>query len=483
MIINKSEQFLTAEEIKDLQKAGIMQTLTQQLTTTEAQKEIQGIYDEISAKVDVINGEIMKRYSKSLNGDKAAILKDIEETLSYITKEDFLEYKQLLNPNNNIKRSFDGCCIFLWRVLAPQIQAWIDYDFLTDEIDTIIKEKAAEFYAPPKKKKKQSPITVTDMLPLNTSTYSKIRQNNLINYYPSRAVEGRNAKSDRKGIRIKPKSANAQAIEYSCYIVSYDELRKLAPDTKQLLFLLVKIFTESNVKTNPEMTLRIDDYMKIRKLKDRKSAVEALKANLELITQSKLSYIAVTGRGKRKKTNKVGELNYIDCWAWDNKKNKTAINFKFTMSFYEELKKTCIMQCPNLLWEIDARKNPASVDFLLKIAEHKNMNFDKRNADIIAVSTLLNTTEFIPPIDEVRKFDRNVLERIIRPFERDLNALDTALTWCYCYPRTNGEEVPKDKLANMDFTTFKDLCIKISWIDYPRISEKTEKNKTEQNTP
>ena len=76
MIINKSEQFLTAEEIKDLQKAGIMQTLTQQLTTTEAQKEIQGIYDEISAKVDVINGEIMKRYSKSLNGDKAAILKD-----------------------------------------------------------------------------------------------------------------------------------------------------------------------------------------------------------------------------------------------------------------------------------------------------------------------------------------------------------------------------------------------------------------------
>ena len=111
------------------------------------------------------------------------------------------------------------------------------------------------------------------------------------------------------------------------------------------------------------------------------------------------------------------------------------------------------------------------------------MNFNGNNADIIAVSTLLDATEFIPPVEEVRELDRNILDRIIRPFERDLNALDTALTWCYCYPRTNGEEVPKDKLSDMDFATFQNLCIKISWIDYPRISEKAEKNKTEQNTP
>lgn len=471
MIINKSEKFLTEQELIDLKKVDVSKSLMEQLKTVETEKEMMGFYDEMSAQLDVINAKITERYSKSFNGDKTAILKDVEKTLSYITKEDFLEYQQS-NPHKKIKKSFDGFCRFLWAVLSPQINAWLYWDFSSNEIDTIIEKKAAEFYTPPNKKK---PF----LMSLDTSTYSKIRQSNLINYYPTRAVEGRNAKSDRKGIRIKPKSANAQAIEYSCYIVSYDDLRKLAPDTKQLLFFLVKIFTESNIKTNPDMTLRIDDYMKIRKLKDRKSAIEALKANFDLITESKLSYIAIVGKGKQKKAKQVGGLNYIDSWTWDNEKNKTAINFKFTMSFYDELKRTCIMQCPNLLWEINAKKNPASVDFLLKIAEHKNMNFDKRNADIIAVSTLLDATEFIPPVEEVRELDRNVLDRIIRPFERDLNALSTAFTWYYCYPRSNGEEVPKDELSNIDFTTFQSLCVKFNWIDYPRISEKTEKNKTE----
>lgn len=475
MIINKSEKFLTEQELIDLKKVDVSKTLMDQLRTVETEKEMMGFYDEMSAQLDVINAKITERYSKSFNGDKTAILKDIEETLSYITKEDFWEYQQS-NPHKKIKKSFDGFCRFLWAVLSPQINAWIYWDFSSNEIDTIIEKKAAEFYTPTNKKK-------PPFMHLNTSTYSQIRQGNVINYFPTRIVEGRNAKKDRKGIRIKPKSANAQAIDYSCYIVSYDGIKKLAPDTKQLLFFLVKIFTESNMKTNPKMTLFLNDYMNRKKLKDRKSAIEALETNLKLITQSQLSYISTTGKGKRKKKNKIGELNLIDRWAWDNDNKKTAINFQFTVGFYEELQKTCIMQCPNLLWEINTRKNPASVDFLLKIAEHKNMNFNGNNADIIAVSTLLDATEFIPPVEEVRELDRNILDRIIRPFERDLNALDTALTWCYCYPRTNGEEVPKDKLSDMDFATFQNLCIKISWIDYPRISEKAEKNKTEQNTP
>ena len=94
MIINKSEKFLTEQELIDLKKVDVSKTLMDQLRTVETEKEMMGFYDEMSAQLDVINAKITERYSKSFNGDKTAILKDIEETLSYITKEDFWEYQQ-----------------------------------------------------------------------------------------------------------------------------------------------------------------------------------------------------------------------------------------------------------------------------------------------------------------------------------------------------------------------------------------------------
>ena len=57
------------------------------------------------------------------------------------------------------------------------------------------------------------------------------------------------------------------------------------------------------------------------------------------------------------------------------------------------------------------------------------MNIGKNNEDIISVKALLSDAPYIPSYEKVMKTGRQLNQRIIEPFERDMDALSETLCW------------------------------------------------------
>lgn len=477
-------------EIEEQQVKDLAYRLVTPQGLTEKEKET--FNRLIKLKLDYANKQYT--YIQTYNGDKNAIMSDIEKILSAITKEDFKEYANKSRIQDQISHSekFEQSYNFLESILCCQFMAYHYYNFDDTEIHSLILKKAEQWYkkidiADSKKKetvKRNSFIEY--LISQNNSAFLITRQTRAMNDYPSRAKEGINMTSDYLGNAIITDK------DYTCNILEYGKLANLRPSVKQALFLLVSIFTFSGAKSL-EDNLTLDDYMTIRGLKDKKTARKRFEEDMNLILNSTVSYDREIKRkdkdGNLKITkSRIGGFNLLQDWHWaDNKKNQ--IVFKFTEMFFKILQHSTIMPLPTLYYKINSQNNPASCDFLLKIALHKNYNIGDLNENIISVATLLNSTRSIPTKEMVEDLNRNTVARIIEPFERDMNALQEIFDWHYCHPHSGGKELTDEELENLDFDTFSKLMIKIDWKDYPdqterleRQAKRIEENKEKQRT-
>jgi len=250
----------------------------------------------------------------------------------------------------------------------------------------------------------------------------------------------------------------------------YSELfQDIKTSTHQLVDALVLELTETGARS-PTVILTVSEYMKQRGLRDRKEARKQLTADLAILTGYSLTWEESRG----KETLPYAGISVTDNWIWADKQ-KTAIAFTFGHTFYQVLRGYPVMPYPQLLQRINAKRNPHSYYMGRKIAEHKNMNYGKKNEDLIAVKTLLESSPYFPSYDEVSKTDRHLDQRIITPFERDLNALDAILSWEYCH--SMGKPLTDEEQQNMTYRDFEDLLIKVTWKNYP---EQTQEAKLER---
>ena len=490
-----------------------------------AEQALQYFDEEITQRQD-IKKQAERRYILSFCNNKAAVLEDVKEILTAVTKEEFETRQDRIRkaiPGHDIieetlpqvynfdsekskdeairilksandsaimlsQKTYNTAMSFLYEILSLQVQVTFyhfeePYDQKEQEevqkiFVQLLERKAAEWYEPPtpSDSKKKGTVKRNSFIEhlINTAnpTFLTTRQTRAMNDYPTRAKEGDNMNFDIFG------NANIADGDYLCNIVEYDKLANLRPSVKQALFLLVSIFTFSGAKSL-EDNLSLDDYMTIRELKDKKTARKRFEEDMNLILNSTISYDKerkVTDKDGNVKVYKsrIGGFNLLQDWNWtDSKKN--MITFKFTEIFFKILKHSTIMNLPISYYKINSNNNPASCDFLLKISILKNYNIGKDNENIISVDTLLKSTRAIPTKEKVDEMDRNTAARIIEPFERDMNALQEAFDWHYCHPHSGGKELTDEELEKLDFDTFSRLMIKIDWKDYPDQTERLER--------
>lgn len=256
-------------------------------------------------------------------------------------------------------------------------------------------------------------------------------------------------------------------------IRNFNDIGGLKTSTHKLLDAITLQFTESGAKYRT-VELKLSDYMNLCQLKDRKEAIKQVKSDLETLIK-----VSISLNDKSKGDGKYIELNMFSAVGL----NKGVICANFTEEYYNLMLRYPVMPYPVELLRLNSRKNPNSYCLGRRITEHKNMNFDKPNADIISVSTLLKASSYIPTYAEINAKDRAFTRRIIEPFERDLNALSNIFTWEYCH--SNSEPLADEELQSFSYDLFKDLQIHISWKMYPDMSkrlavknERLEKNKT-----
>ncbi|MDO5559699.1 MAG: hypothetical protein Q4F95_08890 [Oscillospiraceae bacterium] len=261
--------------------------------------------------------------------------------------------------------------------------------------------------------------------------------------------------------RLKIENGNLQVT-----LENFSTLGKgIKTTTHRLVDAIIVRFTETGSKDST-VFLSLDEYMKLCGLKNLKEIRKQVNSELKLLSNMKVTF--------NKSSNHEQSFSDIRiCESVEIKNN--IICFRFGQEFFRILKGMPVMPYPMKLFNLNNKRNPNSYYFLKKIAEHKKMNYFKKNSDTLSVKTLLESTPELPSYDEVVNGDRAVARRIIEPFERDMNELADVLTWEYCH--TNGTVLSDDELDNFSYHIFYGLLVRVSWIDYPEIQKRNNKSK------
>lgn len=313
----------------------------------------------------------------------------------------------------------------------------------------------------PKKATIKPTIKPTDSPIERRKDFSTIRQGTSTNALTKlRATEG-------KGLTIDQITGDA-TIKNGNFILTipkYEQLTGLKTSTYQLLDAITVALTESGAKS-PTVILPLEEYMKRRGLKDRKEAKTQAKADMEILRGASFSWEERRG----KKTESYSFVNLAD--SGEIRRNGDIV-FTYGTTFYNILLGYPVMPYPAQLQTLNSKRNPNSYYLLRKIAEHKNMNIGKKNEDIIAVKTLLSIAPYIPSYDEVMSGNRNIADRIIGVFERDMDALETTLSWNYCH--SLDQPLTDEELNTMSYATFEGLMIHTEWRSYPDQTARLER--------
>lgn len=240
--------------------------------------------------------------------------------------------------------------------------------------------------------------------------------------------------------------------DYKLFIERYHELTNgVRPTAKMLLDALVIKLTEGGHK-DTLVKLPLSEYMDMRGLKDIKSAREQVKEDIRALDRLRIEY-------REKLKGKQGDFLNVSISGGTNGIVRGIIVFRFNQDFFNVLIKYPIMPYPKEILSLNPKKNPNSPYLLRRISEHKNMNYFKSNADIISVKTLLKASPELPKYEDIKDMGQ-IEQRIITPFERDMDAIST-FKWYYCGKNSVKVEQP----AN--YFEFEQLNIKIEWTSYP----------------
>lgn len=221
----------------------------------------------------------------------------------------------------------------------------------------------------------------------------------------------------------------------------------------RLLDCLVIIATTQGLQ-NTIIRLPLKEYMFMRGISDIKEARAQVNRDLDALWRVSFEY---KGIGKHRNEWFKARL----CDAVGVIKNGEII-FSFALTFFNSLKindngSSAFMHFPREALTKSIKYNPYSYCLARKIAEHKRMNQGRSNENIIAVKTLIDACPNFPTYQEVAAGNRGIAQRIIAPFERDMDALTETLSWHYA----GVEESPAD------YASFIAATVVINWKNYP----------------
>ena len=285
--------------------------------------------------------------------------------------------------------------------------------------------------------------------------FTKVKQGTGVNFISKVGSVG------SKNAKIDPVTGTATFSDksgvFSMEITEYIKMAGLRASTFQLFYAFNNRLTLSN-GNDPTVTLSLSEYMEMKNISDRKEARAQVKADLEALRGMSFSW-------SEKRDGEVKNYRFINLADSGELSRNGIITFTFGKTFHEILRGYPIMPYPSLLWRLDTNYYKNSFYLLQKIAEHKNMNRYKDNADVIAVKTLLEVCPYIPSYEEVQSSDRHFTKRIINPFEKNMDALEEVLTWHYTH--RNGVLITDEELAKMSYSEWVQYMVKITWKNYP----------------
>lgn len=263
-------------------------------------------------------------------------------------------------------------------------------------------------------------------------------------------------------------NGNIEEKDFKLFIKGYAELISGVKQSAAMLLDSLMIVATENGLTDTLIRLPIKKYMEMRGLKDEKETRKQVKNDIDALERVSFEYKAA---GK----NKAAWLKVSISGGTVGQIKNGDIIFRFNQDFFDSFKiekanRYLYMYFPKEALQGSIRANPWKYWLARKISEHKRMNLGSHNEDIISVKTLIDACPDFPSYEEIISENRNITNRIIEPFERDMDALCSSILWEYA----NTQEPPTD------YQTFINSNIKIHWSYYPETPKLIENKKKQQ---
>ena len=147
-----------------------------------------------------------------------------------------------------------------------------------------------------------------------------------------------------------------------------------------------------------------------------------------------------------------------------------VIYFNFNNDLIPSLNRLAPADYPKEIWGADPRTN--KFQFGRYIAQNYRLNEGKERQNTITVKQLLSVTDNLPSIEDVTKGRHSPKRRIIQPFFRDLDNLESI--W-YDVIDEHGNEVIDP--YELDYPTFEKCSIVIDYSEYPDHEHRVKRNK------
>ena len=213
---------------------------------------------------------------------------------------------------------------------------------------------------------------------------------------------------------------------------------------------------------NRRINFTLDGYIEAMGRSDSKASKDKIrieiKEDLKLMEQLSLEW-------KTKGVRGYARMRLISGHAMKN--GQVSVNL--TDEFAQYINTQQLMYYPTSLLKISTRR-PLNYYLGRKLATHYAIrnNQNRGTHNIIRVQTLLDgVAGSIPSYEEVMSTNRNVTDRIVKPFEKALNELqvDGIITWQY----TGAKHKPLDDTAlyNNDYNIFTNKMVSFELLDYP----------------
>lgn len=457
---------------------------------TGLNEEEKNIFNKL-IKIKLDHSKKQYEYIKTYNCNKAAIMSDIKKILSVVTKEDFKAYANKPRIKDRISHlgRFEQSYGFLEGLLCWQLMAYHYYNFDDTEIYPLILKKAEQWY----KKPDNFTIKKNPEFDLDNANYLYCLQNKEINalgHTSSKSFDDMNyatnsiTHDDVELSVMSPEKfsdVNWNVNARKVCDMAYNKLNDILPrgenvslemiDRNRTVELTVKEFAEKcNISER-----HARDYLN-----------EAGKALFQFSVKCPVDIPQTeekkSGRGKRKKTEQQPEYKrrrIISAINEDESGGSSVVNGSLKLTFDIDFAKylsshSRAMPRHNNNFRINANINPHSYDMAKKLQEHYYMNVGKSNSNRIAVKSLQKELPNLPSYDDVMNGDRHIDQRIIKPFEKDLDALvkkyDILEKWNYC--NKQGEPLTNEQLHNYDYISWNEWLIEFTLKDYPKTTEK-----------
>lgn len=232
--------------------------------------------------------------------------------------------------------------------------------------------------------------------------------------------------------------------------------KRLSVAALKLIDLFAMFYEKEGYFTNKRFRMSVSEYMEICDLKHSGNARNQICQGLNNLYNLSIKML---------KNDRDNRSDFFESRIIQSKSIRNGyIEVIFSDLFIQILNKRKWMNFPNQLFRIKDKINPYSHYFLKKIAEHKNMNHNKNNEDILTIKTILGSCMSFPKYEEVKNIG-GITQRIKLPFYRDMDALRDTLT--YSLKDDNHNEITREKANSMTYDDFVNLRVYIIWLAYP----------------